>query len=346
MLDHGGKLIQAAQDYNIPAADWLDLSTGINPNPWSASTVPMDACTRLPEDEDGLKEVASHYYGVSKLLPTAGSQATIQALPLIWEKTKAKPRVGILAPSYNEHRHAWQQAGYEPTALAFNQIEKTIDKLDVLVVTNPNNPTGHFFQTDQLLDWHRSLATRGGWLIVDEAFIDATSDLSLVKQTHQPGLIVLRSLGKFFGLAGIRVGFTLAEPSILKCLENFLGPWTITGPSRYVAKAVLQDTSWINKTCIYLSEASQRLSILLTVNGLQPNGGTALFQWVKTTSARQLHQQLAQQGILTRLFTEPSSIRFGLPANQTQWQRLERSLEKISLVAPKQDNESDKESLS
>ena len=73
-----------------------------------------------------------------------------------------------------------------------------------MVLVQPNNPTGALFARSRLLDWHARLARRGGWLVVDEAFIDPTPDASLAPMAGADGLVVLRSLGKFFGLAGAR----------------------------------------------------------------------------------------------------------------------------------------------
>ena len=319
MLEHGGKLLAAAARYGIEPAGWLDLSTGINPVGWPVPPIPPAVWQRLPETEDGLLDAAAAYYGCSDLLPVAGSQAAIQALP----RLRAAGRVGVPHPAYAEHAHAWRAAGHAVTAW---QPAQGVDALDVLVLVHPNNPGGQTYTRAELLDWHACLAARGGWLLVDEAFIDATPEASLAADCPREGLIVLRSLGKFFGLAGVRVGFVLAEPALLAALNTLLGPWAVSAPSRWVARAALADTTWQQSARPALRAAGARLADLLCAHGLAPAGGTALFQWVRTSEAAAWHECLARQGILTRLFADPPSLRFGLPRHETDWARLAAAL--------------------
>jgi cobalamin biosynthetic protein CobC len=197
---------------------------------------------------------------------------------------------------------------------------------DVLIIIHPNNPTGAVFSMAQLLDWHAQLANRNGWLIVDEAFMDTTPELSIASQTSQLGLIVLRSLGKFFGLAGARVGFVCAHPKLLEALKNLLGPWPVNTPARWMAVQALQDTSWQKENRRYLLNASKRLHSLLTQHQLTPTGGCAFFQWILSPQAKYLYEEMAYQGILIRLFNHPLSLRFGLPRNNVDWRRLDDAL--------------------
>ena len=159
--------------------------------------------------------------------------------------------------------------------------------------------------------------------------MDATPEHSLASACPRPGLIVLRSLGKFFGLAGARVGFVLAEQNILQPLAELLGPWPIAAPSRYVATKALRDTDWQHATREALPRDAQRLTELLRAQGLQPTGENSLFQWVCRADAANIHEQLARQGILTRLFDAPHSLRFGLPRDEAQWARLAEALDRI-----------------
>jgi len=322
LLEHGGKLRAAASLYGIVLEDWLDLSTGINPNGWQGALPPISTWARLPEDEDGLHHAACAYYGAADLLPVAGSQAAIQALP----KLRARSRVAVLAPSYNEHAHAWQRAGHCVELIRAEQLHAAIDNHDVVVVVNPNNPTGRCFDSATLLHWHQRLAARGGCLVVDEAFMDSTPADSLAAHSHKEGLIVLRSLGKFFGLAGARVGFVLADNKQLQALAQELGPWTISGPARWLATQALEDRAWQTATRAQLALQSQRLLDVLNNFKLSPRGGCTLFQSIVRSDGAFIHEQLAQQGILTRLFKTPTRLRFGLPANESDWQRLQQAL--------------------
>src|SRR5690606_22076033 len=96
MLEHGGRLRAAARRYGIPLSDWLDLSTGVNPEGWPVPAVPPEVWVRLPEEDDGLERAASAYYGCDSIFPVAGSQAAIQALPALLHAQ----RVGVIHPGY------------------------------------------------------------------------------------------------------------------------------------------------------------------------------------------------------------------------------------------------------
>ena len=322
MSEHGGRLLFHAQHYQRPAAEWLDLSTGINPHSWPVPQLPATVWSRLPEQEDDLLTAAQQYYQTPSLMAVAGSQMAIQLLPLLRDHS----RVGVLTPAYAEHADNWQRAGHHVQLVSAEAIEQALPQLDVLIVVHPNNPSGHLFSPQDLLRWRQQLQRRGGWLIVDEAFIDVTPEHSLARFSPMPSLIILRSLGKFFGLAGLRIGFVLAETSILARLQNRLGPWPIATASRYIACQALSDSHWQQHNRERLQQAAQRLQQLLTQYGLPVTGATALFQWIVTPHAEHIHQQLAEQGILTRLFLTPASLRFGLPADEADWQRLQRAL--------------------
>ena len=323
MLEHGGRLRAAALRFGIPLADWLDLSTGLAPYGWALPDIPPAAWARLPEQDDGLESAARDYYGVTGLLPLAGSQAAIQALP----RLRRNARVGLLTPAYAEHAAAWAREGHRLLTIGEADIDRELERLDVLLLVNPNNPTGRCFAPEQLLAWHARLAARGGWLVVDEAFIDCTPEYSLAAYSERPGLIVLRSFGKFFGLAGIRLGFALAQPVLLEQLAELLGPWTVSGPSRVVATALLQDRAGQQAQRQRLLADGERLGELLREHGLPPSGGCALFHWIACERAAALHDFLAGHGILTRLFDSPLSLRFGLPADEPGWLRLRQALE-------------------
>jgi L-threonine-O-3-phosphate decarboxylase len=326
-LRHGGRLCEAALRYGIPLDEWLDLSTGINPVGWPVPPLSAACWQRLPEADDGLNEAAMSCYEAVHLLPVAGSQAAIQALPML----RAPCRVGVLSLSYAEHAAAWRRQGHELILLEAGAIPRQLPGLDVLLLVNPNNPTGESFSPEQLLAWHAALAARGGWLVVDEAFMDATPERSIARYSGVPGLIVLRSLGKFFGLAGARVGFVLAWPQLLRELAALLGPWTVSGPAREAARLALSGRAWQAQDRLRLVHEGARLQKLLGRYGLAPAGGTALFQYCPTKQAASLHEALARQGILTRLFDEPPALRFGLPGDVAAWQRLERALSELSI---------------
>jgi cobalamin biosynthetic protein CobC len=324
MLEHGGRLRETAAKYNIPLADWLDLSTGINPDAWPVPELPREVWQRLPESGDGLEASAADYYGNDNLLPVAGSQAAIQLLPLLLPRAV----VACISPLYAEHPQAWQRAGHRLRFLQNATLPRALSAATPYVLLcNPNNPTAERHPREVALDAARQLKKRGGWLIIDEAFIDPTPEDSLAAlagTAEAPNLIVLRSLGKFFGLAGARVGFLLAAPDLLGKLAEAIGPWSIAGPSRTVARLAMQDRLWQSAARRNLQTASQRLDDLLQAHGEVKS--TALFAALTTDQPDALYEFLARRGILLRRFEQQAMLRCGLPGNETEWQRLGAAL--------------------
>lgn len=324
MLEHGGRLLRAARQYNLPVSQWLDLSTGVNPDNWPVPMIPARAWHRLPDDDDGLVEAARRHYGAPHVLPVAGSQAAIQCLP----RLRSRSRVGVLAPGYAEHAHAWELAGHAVERLPAEQLLEAQARFDVIVLIHPNNPGGDTFSRAALLRLRDALHARGGWLVVDEAFMDATPEASVCADSGDD-LIVLRSVGKFFGLAGARAGFVCAAPDLLQALRDLLGPWTLSGPTRHVVQAAFADGAWQAAASAKLHQRSTRLATLLRAHGLAPTAGTAFFQWCRDERAADLHDALARRGILVRLFEAPASLRFGLPLNDADYERLGRALGEV-----------------
>jgi cobalamin biosynthesis protein CobC len=320
MLEHGGKLREAARRYG--RSDWLDLSTGLNPNGYPAPALTADAWHRLPEHDPALLEAAQRYYGAPRMLAVAGTQAAIQALP----RLRQPSRVVVASPSYAEHLHHWSQHGHQASAIPYGELDAEVASAEVVVVCNPNNPTGAFVPRATLLRWAETLAARGGWLVVDEAFADTDGAHSVADATQTPGLVVLRSVGKFFGLAGVRLGFAAAHDAILEPLADMLGPWAVSGPAQQVARAALEDRTWQRATQDQLHVAGNRLRKLLASHGIASNG-TALFQWWPEPRAEEFHDHMARRGIWVRLFREAArGIRLGLPPDEAGWRRLELAL--------------------
>ncbi|GGB98078.1 threonine-phosphate decarboxylase [Marinobacterium zhoushanense] len=328
-LEHGGGLNAAAERYRIPRSQWLDLSTGINPQGWPVPAIPGEVFARLPEADDELEMAAAAYYGSDQLLPLAGSQQAIQLLPRLRKALCGSARVGVLTPGYAEHRHHWQLHGHRVLGLSVLQIEIQLPQLDVLVLINPCNPSSCSFPREQLERWHRQLAARGGWLVVDEAFIDATQEQSLIGPVIPEGLIILRSLGKFFGLAGLRVGFLFADAELREAVANEMGPWALAHPSRWLATRALLDRQWQRQAQASLHHQQRRLVQLLQQYFAQPVRSTSLFAWVATEQAGAIQQRLALGAVLVRRFDDPPGLRFGLPGTEAQWRQLERVLQEV-----------------
>ncbi len=322
MLEHGGRLRAAAAQVGIPLAEWIDLSTGINPHAWPVPPLDPACWQRLPDDDDGLEPAAAAYYGNHRLLALPGSQAAIQILPALFPPVA----VACLAPLYEEHAQAWTRAGHRlrrlpslPRALAAATPN--------ILLCNPNNPTATALPRDVLLDAAAQLQRRGGWLIVDEAFGDCEPDncvASFAGSAQVPNLIVLRSLGKFFGLAGARVGFIFGAADKLDRLREALGPWPLSGPARAVATLALADAAWQTQARGELARSAQRLAELLAPLG--DVARCALFATLSTPQVAALHEHFVRRAILLRRFETHGLLRAGLPGSEAEWQRLGQAI--------------------
>ncbi|MFT3848256.1 MAG: threonine-phosphate decarboxylase CobD [Propionivibrio sp.] len=329
MLEHGGRLRRAARHYGIPLADWIDLSTGINPQSYPVPPIDPACWNRLPEDDDGLETAAAAYYGNDRLLALPGSQAAIQALPALFSPVV----VACLSPLYEEHPQAWARHGHKLRRLP-NLPRMLAAMTPNMLLCNPNNPTAHSVAREILLDAASQLRKRGGWLIVNEAFGDPEPEnclAALAGSDDAPNLIVLRSLGKFFGLAGARVGFILGAQEKLDRLREALGPWPVSHPSRFVAKRALQDSAWQAAMRGKLAGDSQRLAEMLAPLG--EVGRSALFCAVRSARTSELVEHFARRAILTRHYESTDLLRFGLPADERAWQRLGNALSEWAPLA-------------
>lgn len=326
MPEHGGSLVWAEARFGRPAAGWVDLSTGLNPWPYPLPPVAPEVWQRLPDARavsDLLAAAAGHYGIVDPACVVAapGTQTLIQLLPRL-----SRPgRTAILGFTYAEHAHRWRRTGHDVAVVT--SLDETAG-CDTVVVVNPNNPDGRRVTPDRLLDLAARLAGRGGRLVVDEAFADVAPEISIAAQAGQrDGLVVLRSFGKFFGLAGIRLGFAVAPPTLARCITAELGPWAVAGPALAVGQAALADTAWITATRQRLAAAARALDATLSAHGLTVAGGTDLFRLVHTERAAALFEALGARGILVRAFPErPDWLRIGLPADAAATRRLAEAL--------------------
>lgn len=349
--DHGGALSAAAEYFEIPKEDWVDISTGINPVSWPIPEIPASVWQRLPENQpasvDNIQQAALQYYArkfdgtlsVSQenILSCSGSQQGIRLLPQLFKKQHSgDAKIWVTSGSYSEHGRAWEEQGYRVGKVACDRISQLLTQqpVDVLVLINPDNPSGHRWTAEQLLKWWSILHRRGGWLIIDEAFMDMTPALSLVNDVERDGLFVLRSVGKFFGLAGIRLGFIFAAEKNIRQLSKIQGPWAVSHPSQYIGNLALRDFEWIDLQYEVLAHQSLRLALLLKKYMSLQCEGTDLFKTVYCSDANRIFKQLAKQGVLVRYLAETSKskagLRFGLLDNEEHWQRLEAALKLIS----------------
>lgn len=318
-LWHGGDLDAARRCFPDAPAPWIDLSTGINPWPYPLPPVPPQAWTRLPlaSEDAALRTAAAAAYGapsIDHIAAGPGSQALIQILP----RLRPPGRVAVVGPTYAEHARAWALAGHEVTGIG--QLEDA--DADVVVAVNPNNPDGRILPRAVLLDLADRLAARRGWLVVDEAFADLHPQASVV-DAARGGLIILRSFGKAYGLAGLRVGFAVSDTVTARRLRDALGPWAVAGPALGIATAALNDRAWLAGMRETLSVSAARLDRALVGLGMTVVGGTSLFRLAEFADAPELYERFGRAGILVRRFAErPDRLRFGLPPDEAAWRRL------------------------
>jgi cobalamin biosynthesis protein CobC len=318
-IAHGGDLGSIRRRYPDAPHPWIDLSTGINPVPYPVADPSADRWSRLPSREDELEllEAASARYGcpTGTIVAAPGTQILIQLLP----RLAARSRVAIVGTTYAEHEHCWRRCGHEVAV-----VPHLADAAgaDVIVVVNPDNPTGRLIEPQAL----RATDTR--LLVVDEAFIDlAPAEASLARDLPD-NAIVLRSFGKTYGLAGLRLGFAIAKDSIAARLREELGPWAVSGPALAIGATALKDDGWLRQTAARLTADSKRLDALLAATGFTVLGGTTLFRLASHPEAVSLVDRLARQAIHVRAFAhQPSWLRFGLPADDEGFTRLSATLQ-------------------
>jgi cobalamin biosynthetic protein CobC len=255
------------------------------------------------------------------LVAAAGTQALIQWLPHL----AGHGPVAVVGPTYNEHALAWHEAGHE--VIAITDLAALPDRAVHVVIVNPNNPDGRIADHMMLAAVAAKLRQRGGWLVIDEAFADVDPAISAVSLRATLPVIVLRSFGKFYGLAGLRLGFAIAAPDLVQRIATALGAWAVSGPALHVGAAALRDEAWAGRMRQQLTEHATRLDYILAQAGCKPIGGTSLFRLVRHPDARYLHVQLARQHVWVRRFEEAADrLRFGLPPDDAALGRLADAL--------------------
>ncbi len=319
MRDHGGNLDGAMERFGGRAADWIDLSTGINRVPYPLPDLSAAAWTVLPTRTAMARlcaAAASAFDSTGAILPVAGAQAAIQMIPRIGPPGHAR----VLAPTYNEHAAALRSAGWqveevaEPAALA---------GADLAVLVNPNNPDGRHLPPKDVL----ALASGVGRLIVDESFADPYPEMSVACEAGQNGMVVLRSFGKFYGLAGVRLGFVLGADADIAALSDMAGPWPVSGAAIEIGIAALADREWAKDTTARLMTETARLDALAVSAGWTCKGGTALFRLYETGDAKAAQDRLARAHIWSRIFPYSTGwIRLGLPGDEAEWARVADAL--------------------
>jgi len=306
---------------------WLDLSTGVNPWSWPIPVhLPADIWQRLPSraDEEALIEAARAAYAIpagAGVVAAAGTQSLIQWLPQL---ASGGP-VAIVEPTYNEHAPAWRIAGYEVIARA--DLDDLPPVVRHVVLVNPNNPDGRVMSRAALAHIAALVKERGGWLVVDEAFADVEPETSVIELCADWPVVVLRSFGKFYGLAGLRLGFAVAPPEIVRQIALALGPWACSGPALNIGAAALRDREWADRARIAILRQASKLDDVLAGAGFTIVGGTGLFRLARRADASKVHAWLAARHIWCRRFDWADDLlRFGLPPGDHDLERLAAAL--------------------
>lgn len=329
-LTHGGNLAAARELFPGAPEPFLDLSTGINPNPYPIPKLTADVWTKLPEPEavSRLAAIAAETYGApSPAYVTAGPGT--QILMALAAGLLSPGRAAILAPTYAEHARLARLAGHEVAEVS---DPDALGEVDLAIVVNPNNPNGRIVAKETLLEIANRLRAHDGLLIVDQAFMEVGPDGgSPASETAGGNIVVLRSFGKFYGLPGLRLSFAVASEDIVARISASLGPWPVSGPALFIGTAALADTAWRSAMRRSLAQAAARLDAMLIASQLEIVGGTSLFRLVRSDMASELFEHLGRAGILTRRFAEQQSwLRFGLPGDESEWQRLDAALAAFS----------------
>jgi cobalamin biosynthetic protein CobC len=325
-LAHGGDLGAARLIFPGAPEPFVDLSTGINPHAYPIPPLEPEAFRRLPEPAavGRLLAKAAQAYGAPSAAHVVAAPGTQILLPHVAALVPAG-RAVVLGPTYSEHVRVARLLGHAVTEVA-DVVQ--LKGADLAIVVNPNNPDGRIVGKAALLGVAEELRRRGGLLMVDEAFIDVgPAGASLGDQVGRGNIVVLRSFGKFFGLAGLRLGFALAASELAARLDAALGPWAVAGPAIAIGETALADIAWVEATRALLAREAGRLDAVLTEAGLDIVGGTSLFRLVRAPAASDLFHHLGRAGILVRRFAEqPTWLRFGLPAGEDAWERLGAAL--------------------
>ena len=301
-MKHGGDLTEAMARYGGTPAMWLDLSTGINPRPWPVpADLPAEVWQRLPSRaaEDALIAAAREAYAVpadAGVVAAPGTQSLIQWLPQLADDGA----VAIVAPTYNEHADSWRLAGHEVVAIA--DLDALPETVRHAVVVNPNNPDGHVTDGTALALAAARLRDRGGWLVIDEAFADMEPNISAVGLCVDLPVVVLRSFGKFYGLAGLRLGFAVAPRDIAQRVALALGSWPCSGPALHIGTAALRDHEWARRTRDAILQQARELDAVLVEAGFGIAGGTGLFRLARHPDAGKVHARACRAAHLVPAF--------------------------------------------
>ncbi|MCY4045712.1 MAG: aminotransferase class I/II-fold pyridoxal phosphate-dependent enzyme [Cellvibrionales bacterium] len=322
---HGGDLYWAAERFGRPVDQWIDLSTGVNPNSYPIPDVKAADYQRLPYLSPEFLASIEGYYGQPGI-PVSGSQQAIDLLPGMLKKLPVLlPEVG-----YKGYEKIFRQADFycqhypsldKASAMIAIMDAITLNPNQHVVIINPNNPTGLIFTPEELLEFAKLLAP-DAMLIVDEAFMDVTPEGSMLNDRLLLNVLVFRSFGKFFGLAGLRLGVVFtSNTALINRLDSTLDPWRINGLAQAVATKAYSDNTWQSAAREQLAtqKTKHQAKLLTLVNQTQGRllVRQGLFSAIIMPASMAQHawQALALKGILTRqvpVSSEKTILRIGI----------------------------------
>ncbi len=306
--DHGGDLDAAISKFGGARGEWLDLSTGINPVPYPMPDLPRDCWHSLPDSAatHRLELAARRFWRIPEtaaVLAAPGVSALIARIP----ELTAPGTVSLGSPTYGEFAAAFEMNGWRVGDV--NPAGR--------VIVHPNNPDGRWSALEDI---------EAPLLVIDESFCDIAPERSLIAAASRPGTLVLKGLGKFWGLAGLRLGFAIGDPRLIARLAERLGPWPVSGPALVIGAAALSDRDWAEKTCGRLVRDAGRLDAAMTSADASVVGGTTLFRLFEVADALKWQVRFARHRIWTRVFPYSRTwLRLGLP-HPDRWERLEAAL--------------------
>ncbi len=321
---HGGQIDAAERAFPGAPRPWLDLSTGLNPVPWPVASSLVADLHALPSATAlaALEAAAANAFGTRPAW-VAGMPGAEIGLQLLATLDLPRP-VRHVAPAYGSYAQAFPGA----RAITAETIADEAALGGTIILGNPNNPDGTVHKPSMLLAAASALSASGGLLIVDEAFADVDPAISLLPHLDDDDrVLVLRSFGKFYGLAGLRLGFACGPTTQVDQLRARIGSWPVSTLAIDIGISAYRDTAWADRARADISARGVRLDALLASHGLASRGDCPLFRLVVDARAPALFEQLAQAGILARPFSYRADwLRLGLPRDDAAFERLDRAL--------------------
>ncbi|MGF7046760.1 threonine-phosphate decarboxylase [Paenibacillus sp. DS2015] len=319
---HGGDLESAAQLYGRGVDTFLDFSANINPlgPPHEVLESLQDAVASIIRYPDPghrkFKEILAAKLDVTTDAICVGNGAAeCMALLLL----ALHPRkVGVIEPCFSEYRQLSEQFGAEVSAVYGNReddwkapvsvIEQLIQQVDLLFIGQPNNPNGVQYRLEELRTLAEAAEEYDTYIVVDEAFIDFIPEeqrQSLLSELARfPHLLFVRSMTKFYAIPGLRLGYTLANPQIVKRMQGKQVSWSVNGLALLAGEICLQlSEEYEQRTMEVISTERKVLMMGLKDLGCVVSPGEANFLLVELPhpwSAEELQRELGVRGILIR----------------------------------------------